>query len=162
LTNAQEAIARLSEPELVLDARFIAARALYRNGEYVAAGEHLTELTQSRSGDAQVQLWNGLTAYQLHDYSAAVRSFERAVQLSPNSVEARVNLGAGYLAAQRYQEAESVYQLLVQQNPNDNESLYNLGWALYSQDRRGAARDAWVASCEQGYQPACAAITSYL
>src|SRR5690606_9541746 len=35
LTNAQEAIARLSEPELVLDARFIAARALYRNGEYV-------------------------------------------------------------------------------------------------------------------------------
>ncbi|MFO7544699.1 MAG: tetratricopeptide repeat protein [Trueperaceae bacterium] len=162
LTNAQEAIARLSEPELVLDARFIAARALYRNGEFVAAGEHLTELAQSRSGDAQVQLWNGLTAYQLHDYSAAVRSFERAVQLSPNSIEARVNLGAGYLAAQRYQEAESVYQLLVQQNPNDNESLYNLGWALYSQDRRGAARDAWVASCEQGYQPACAAITSYL
>ncbi len=162
LTNAQEAIARLTDPELMLDARFIAARALYRNAEYLAASEQLQSVVQARSGDAQVQLWSGLTAYQLRDYATAVRAFERAAQLAPNSIEARVNLGAGYLAAQRYQEAESVYQLLVQQNPNDSESLYNLGWALFSQDRRGAARDAWVASCEQGYQPACAAITNYL
>ena len=98
----------------------------------------------------------------MENYRTAVRYFEKAVQIEPDSVEARINLGASYLAAERYQDAETVYQLLVQQNPNDSESFYNLGWALFSQDRRGAARDAWKSSCEEGYKPACDAITKYL
>ncbi len=162
LSNAQEALARLSDEKLITSARFIAGRALYRNGDYSGANEQLQVVLDARPNEPEAQLWSGLTAYQLGDYVRAVRSFERAVQLSPNSVEARVNLGAGYLAAQRYEEAESVYQLLVTQNANDTESLYNLGWALYSQDRRGAARDAWVSSCQLGYQPACDAISTYL
>jgi len=107
-------------------------------------------------------MWAGLASYQLADYTTAVGNFERAVQLNPNSVEARANLGAGYLAAQRYQEAETVYSLLVSQNDRDFESLYNLGWALFSQNRRGAATEAWVSSCELGYEPACSAISTYL
>lgn len=162
LNNAQEALARLNDESLITSARFIAGRALYRSGDYSAADEQLQEVLEARPNEPEAQLWSGLTAYQLGDYGRAVRSFERAVQLSPNSVEARVNLGAGYLAAQRYEEAESVYQLLVTQNASDNESFYNLGWALYSQDRRGAARDAWVSSCQLGYQPACDAISTYL
>lgn len=162
LGSAREAMARLSDPEVVTSARFIAGRSHFRLGDYPAANELLRSVLQARPNDAQVQLWSGLSAYQLGDYSTAIGSFERAVQLNPNSVEARVNLGAGYLAAQRYQEAEGVYQLLVEQNPRDSESFYNLGWALFSQNRRNAARDAWVASCEQGYQAACSAITTYL
>jgi len=50
----------------------------------------------------------------------------------------------------------------VKQNPKDSESYYNLGWALYSQNNRSAAGDAWKASCQQGYQQACQAITKYL
>ena len=162
LSNAQEAIRRLSDPALLTEARFIAGRAHYRAGDYTAADLELRQVLEARPNEAQVQLWSGLAAYQLGDYGAAVRNFERAVQLNPNSVESRVNLGAGYLAAQRYSEAQTVYELLVDQNPADNESLYNLGWALFSQDRRGGARDAWVGACEGGYQPACTAITTYL
>ncbi len=162
LSNAREAIARLSDPDLVTDARLIAGRALYRTGDYAAASVELQTVLGDRSNDPQVQLWAGLAAYQQGDYAAAVRNFERAVQLNPGSAEARVNLGAGYLAAQRYEEAEKVYELLVAQNANDSESLYNLGWSLYSQDRRGGARDAWANSCQQGYQPACNAISNFL
>lgn len=162
LTNAREAISRLADPALVTDARLIAGRALYRQGDYPSAASDLQAVLAERPNDAQVQLWVGLASYQQSDYQGAVRSFERAVQLNPGSVEARVNLGAAYLAAQRYEDAEKVYQLLIGQNPKDVESFYNLGWSLYSQDRRGGARDAWVTSCEQGYQPACSAITSYL
>jgi tetratricopeptide (TPR) repeat protein len=160
--NANAAIGRLGDPGLETEARFIAGRAYYRTGDFAAADAELRQVLDARPSDAQAQLWSGLAAYQLNDYGAAVRSFERAVQLNPNSVESRVNLGAGYLAAQRYKEAQGVYELLVEQNPADKDSLYNRGWAQYSQDRRGGARDAWVASCEQGYQPACTAITSYL
>ncbi|HRQ10715.1 MAG TPA: tetratricopeptide repeat protein [Trueperaceae bacterium] len=162
LSSAREAISRLSDPKLVTDARLIAGRALYRTGDYAAASAELQAVLADRPNDAQVQLWAGLAAYQQGDYAAAVRNFERAVQLDPGSTEARVNLGAGYLAAQRYEEAENVYGKLVKENPDDSESIYNLGWSLYSQDRRGGARDAWVTSCQQGYQPACNAISNYL
>lgn len=162
LSNAQRAISGLTDAGHLATAHAIAGRAYYRLGDYRAAASEMAAVLSSRPSDASAQLWSGLAAYQLGDYAGAVSSFERAVQLNPNSVEARANLGAGYLAAQRYQEAETVYSLLVEQNDSDVESLYNLGWALYSQNRRNAATDAWVSSCELGYQPACSAITTYL
>jgi len=170
LAQSQEALAYarqaltlgLSEQDQVVNAQFIAGRALYRQGDFRAAADQLRAVLQARPSDPLTQMWAGLAAYQLADYTTAVGNFERAVQLNPNSVEARANLGAGYLAAQRYQEAETVYSLLVSQNERDFESLYNLGWALFSQNRRGAATEAWVSSCELGYQPACSAISTYL
>lgn len=162
LTNAEQAAQRLNDDELVTEARFIAGRALYRTGDYAAASTELDQVLDARPTDGEAQLWRGLAAYQLGDYGVAVRHFERAVQINPGNVESRVNLGAGYLAAKQYADAQSVYELLVNQNPNDTESLYNLGWAFYSQDRRSSARDAWVSSCELGFEAACTAITTYL
>ncbi|HZW28409.1 MAG TPA: tetratricopeptide repeat protein [Trueperaceae bacterium] len=162
LGYAQRAAAGLSDAAQATTARFIAGRAHYRLGDFRAAADQFRAVVQARPSDPAAHMWTGLASYQLGDYGSAVSSFERAVQLNPNSVEARANLGAAYLAAQRYQDAESVYSLLVEQNGGDVEALYNLGWALYSQNRRDGAEDAWVSSCELGYQPACAAITNYL
>ncbi|MEJ2667489.1 MAG: tetratricopeptide repeat protein [Deinococcales bacterium] len=162
LAAAKVALAGLKDPKELTQARFIAGRALYRQGDYASAANMLDQVVQAESGDAQAQLWAGLAEYQQQQYPTAIRYFERATQLAPNSVEARVDLGAAYLAAKRYQDAETVYQLLVKQNPKDSESYYNLGWALYSQNNRSAAGDAWKASCQQGYQQACQAITKYL
>ncbi len=162
LAYAQRAAGGLSDAQQVATARFIAGRSHYRLGDYRAANDEFRAVVQARPSDPGAHLWSGLAAYQQGDYATAVASFERAVQLNPNSVEARANLGAAYLAAQRYQDAENVYTLLVDQNARDMEALYNLGWALFSQNRRSAATDAWVSSCELGYQPACNAITTYL
>ncbi len=162
LSNAQAALTELKDDKQLTQARFIAGRALYRQGSYAAAANLLDQVVQATPDDAQAQLWAGLADYQQQKYDSAIRYFERATQISPNSVEARVDLGAAYLAAKRFQDAETVYQLLVKQNPKDSESYYNLGWALYSQDRRSAAQDAWKSSCQEGYQKACDAITKYL
>lgn len=162
LAYAQRAMSGLDDGNQVVTARFIAGRAYYRLGDYDAAGQEFRAVLQARPSEAAAYMWAGLAAYQQSDYQTAVSSFERAVQLNPNSVEARANLGAAYLAAQRYQDAENVYSLLVSQNARDVEALYNLGWALYSQNRRSGAQEAWVSSCELGYQPACAAINNYL
>jgi len=161
LDNAQAAIQRLTDTTLATEARFIVARALYRQEDFAGARQMMTQVLQAQPNNAQAQLWAGLVEYQQGNYSAAVQYYERAVQLDPDSVEARINLGAAYLASQRYQDAEFVYQLLVQQNPRDAESYYNLGWALLSQDHRGAAKDAWQHASELGYQPAVAALTQY-
>ena len=49
------------------------------------------------------------------------------MQLDPESVEARINLGAAYLAAERYEDAELVYELLIQQTGGDADTLLQLG-----------------------------------
>jgi tetratricopeptide (TPR) repeat protein len=161
LASARTAIEGLTGPNLMLQARFILGRALYRQGDFAAAAEQLDQVVQSEANNAQAQLWAGLSQYQLGNFRTASLYYERAVQLDPNSVEARVNLGASYLASERYRDAEVVYQLLVQQNPSDTESFYNLGWSLISQDRRGAARDAWGVACDLGFGPACDALAQY-
>ena len=76
-------------------------------------------------------------------------------------MDARLNLGAAYLATERYADAESVYALLVQQNPEDAEAHYNLGWALFSQDRVSEAEAAWATASELGYEPAGTALAEY-
>src|SRR5690606_452527 len=122
LSHARQALTGgLADQEQVTNAQFIAGRALYRIGDYRAASDLLRLVLQARPTGPLSQMWAGLAAYQLADYATAVGNFERAVQLNPNSVEARANLGAGYLAAQRYQEAETVYALLVSQNDSDFE-----------------------------------------
>jgi tetratricopeptide (TPR) repeat protein len=157
LTAARLVMDRTADTESVAQARFILGRALYLQGDYVAAARELVQVVQARPSSASAQLWAGLAEYQRGDYAGAALFYERAVQLDPNSVEARVNLGAAYLAADRFRDAESVYRLLIQQNARDAESHYNLGWALYAQQRDADARLAWASSCQLGYQPGCIA-----
>ena len=161
LPAARRALAELTDPEAVVEARFVAGRSAYRLGDYGAAREQLEQVVDARPGSASAQLWAGLAAYQQGDYAAAVPYYERAVQLDPNDPTARVNLGAAYLASERYQDAETVYRLLVQQDATDAESFYNLGWSLIGQERRGPTRDAWAASCDLGYGAACDALAEY-
>jgi tetratricopeptide (TPR) repeat protein len=157
LVAARAALPLLTEVDAQAQARFIAGRSLYLQGNFANADAEFAQVVELRPSSASAQLWAGLTKYQLGDHAGAVFFYERAVQLDPNSVAARVNLGASYLAVERYRDAEGVYRLLVQQNPRDAESFHNLGWSLYAQQNDEGARGAWASSCQLGYQPACSA-----
>ena len=99
--------------------------------------------------------------YQAGQYRNAAQFYERAVQLDPENLEARINLGAAYLASERYEDAELVYELLIRQTGGDADTYYNLGWSLLSQGRGNEARQAWQRSSELGYTPARTALSQY-
>ena len=63
-------------------------------------------------------------------YAAAVHSFGTAVQLDPNYLRARHNLGAALAVMKRYDEAETVYRQGLAQAPEDRGLHLNLA-ALY-------------------------------
>lgn len=159
--NAEAALARLTEENLVLNASRIVGRSYYRLGDYRRALDTLEDVISARPEDAEAQLWAGLSAYELGDYGQAAQYYERAVQLDPDNLDARSNLGAAYLASQQYEDAELVYQLILQQNSADAESHYNLGWALLAQNQRGEAREAWQRAAELNYTPAREALAEY-
>ncbi len=161
LEQAQSALGLLNDEQLQAQARFLVGRSHYRLGDYRTAGTELASVVEVRPGDAQAQLWAGLAEYQLGNYGAAIQYYERAVQLTPESREARANLAAAYLADARYPDAEFIYLELLEANPSDAHSHYNLGWALLSQNRRTAAREAFEAASALEYAAADEALASY-
>jgi len=138
LNRSQEA-AQYSQQALALlpdsspyrhNADFILGRTAFRSGNYEAAQELLAPLLDIDASNPELQLWMGLTSYQLEEFDDAVEYIERATFLNPESLEARVNLGAAYLAAERYQDAQLVYELLIEETGGDADTFYNLGWAF--------------------------------
>lgn len=108
-----------------------------------------------------VQLWAGLSEYKLENYVSAVQYLERAVQLNPDSVDARVNLGAAYIAAKRFEDAELVYTMIVEENPSDGQAFFNLGLSQYNQNNKDGAKEAWLRSSALGFAPAQEALQKY-
>ncbi len=142
----------------IFGAKLIQGRNLYRLGDYLAAKEAFEALSENSS--SELQLWLGLTEYQLGNYDEATAHYEQSIRLGEGP-EAQINLGAAYLAAQRYADAEIVYQVLVEENERDSEAHYNLGWALLLQSKFEEAQEAWQKSFELGYQPAQEALAEY-
>ncbi len=110
---------------------------------------------------AAVQLWAGLSEYKLENYVSAVQYLERAVQLNPDSVDARVNLGAAYIAAKRFEDAELVYTMITEENPADGQAYFNLGLSQYNQNNKDGAKEAWLRASALGFAPAQDALQKY-
>ena len=80
--------------------------------------------------DAEIHFDLGRVQAQQGQHAAAVYSFGTAVQLDPNYLRARHNLGAALAVMKRYDEAETVYQQALAQAPEDRGLHLNLA-ALY-------------------------------
>jgi len=108
-----------------------------------------------------LQLWLGLSSYQLEAFDDATQYLERATFLDSESLDARINLGAAYLASERFEDAQLVYELIIEQIGGDADTYYNLGWALLMQNKLDQAKEAWEQSANVGYQPASEALNEY-
>ena len=146
---------------IIADIMFVSGRALFKLERYEEALAMLEEVALSDAENGDVQLWLGLTQYQLGAFDQAISHYERAAEINEDSIEARVNLGAAYLSAKRYNDAELVYQYLIDTIGPDPEAYYNLGWALLLQLEFEQAKEAWLISMELGYQPARSALSEY-
>jgi tetratricopeptide (TPR) repeat protein len=127
-------------------------------GEAAMAQDSMEESTVDL---AAVQLWAGLSEYKLENYMSSVQYLERAVQLNPDSVDARVNLGAAYIAAKRFEDAELVYTMIVEENPADGQAFFNLGLSQYNQNNKDGAKEAWLRASALGFAPAQDALQKY-
>ncbi|MGL4609897.1 MAG: tetratricopeptide repeat protein [Trueperaceae bacterium] len=184
MQRAAETVLAAGEGAMISEATFVLGRALYLQENYegalaefeavlsgdlagddmmaedVKATEEVTEI-ENTVDLAAVQLWAGLAEYKLENYMSSVQYLERAVQLNPDSVDARVNLGAAYIAAKRFEDAELVYTMIVEENPDDGQAFYNLGLSQYNQNNKDSAKEAWLRSSALGYAPAQEALQEY-
>ena len=99
-------------------ARFLRAKALLRSGELVSAERELAAI-EKVAPSAEVYTWTGMLHETKRDVRAARRSFERALQLDPESDIALAGLVSADLAEKNPSSALARIQTRLAKTPND-------------------------------------------
>ncbi len=95
--------------------------------------ERATKL-QASYPDTLANAWNnlGLLATREGHTDEAIRSFQQALQLSPDHLVALNNLGNAYRQQKRWEEARKVFERSLEVSPSDPEANYGIGM-IYAQ-----------------------------
>jgi len=105
-----------------------------------------TEIWQS-SGVLDAEEWFLLGDEAESDDSArAVAAYERAIELDPRHVDARINLGRLFHAAGRFSDAIEQYAIAVAVEPTNAIAWFNMGVALEDEGAPSRAIDAYLHS----------------
>ncbi len=101
----------------------------------------------SNSSAAFTRLMNrGNGLLEKGDATAAIDLYTRALRLSPESTDVRLNLANAYLLANRPEEAVPLCRQTLERDPNSAAAYYLLGCALLRENQPGPADEAFQQS----------------
>lgn len=101
----------------------------------------------AKRNDGYAPLWNARGLLELHkeNVGRALSNFERAVQIDPKFVEARMNVGNIVLGFRKYDYAKQMFEAVLEMQPKNYDAIVGLGIA-----QRGLGQlDAAEATYEQ-------------
>ena len=87
-------------------------------------------------GAAHRKTEQGNRLYLDGENDAALRKYTEALQIKPDWVDPRINVGAIYLMQDRLSEAATQYAAILQVDPENAEAHNNLAIALHGMGRR--------------------------
>ena len=88
---------------------------------------------------------DAIQAQQRGDYQLAISEYRQLLQLRPENVEAKVNLGAALAHLGQFDEAIAVYQSALPALKDKNPVRLNLGLAYYKKGDLANAREQFAA-----------------
>ncbi len=127
---------------------FDKAVALYKEkkseaalAEFTAARQAFVAAHKDAAEDPNILFWIGFMNLQMQHYADAVEPLEQAIQLSPKSADAHLNLGNVYDGLKRYDDAVREFKKVTDLQPASASAVkqadpwYNLGSVYYKQNR---------------------------
>jgi len=88
---------------------------------------------------------DAIRAQQSGDYQSAIADYRKFLELRPDNVEAKVNLGAALSHVGRFDEAIRMYRSALPSLANKNMVLLDLGLAYYKKGDLASAREQFAA-----------------
>lgn len=113
---------------------------LLREGEYAAAVQWLTELTQREPRNEYAHFFLGCAFYEQEEYAKALRPYLTAVQIAPRYIGALTHLGHTLRMLRRYDEAIRLGQEILGIEKEDPDALYLIGTSHFAAGNADAAK----------------------
>ncbi|MFP4511216.1 MAG: tetratricopeptide repeat protein, partial [Spirochaetaceae bacterium] len=110
-----------------LKRRFDRAAKALKIGDVEQAGELARQLTRELPGRAAVHLLMGSVHSSAGRYDRAARSFEKAVEIEPDNIEAQNNLGVAYRQLGEFAKALAAVEQALAIRSDRSDVYYNLG-----------------------------------
>jgi len=105
----------------------------------------LAAVSAAQQQDPDRLLSDAIQAQQHGDYQTAIKQYRELLELRPDNVEAKVNLGAALAHVGHFDEAIAMYQSALPSIRDKNRVLLNLGLAYYKKGDLGNAREQFTA-----------------
>ena len=118
------------------------------SSDYLVLGQ--SKNSQERIDAVQMQR-TGVSHYDLGEYEKAIAAHKRAIELSPDSIEAYYHLGMAYSSLGKYKEAIEAYTRATRIKPDYAAAYYNLGHAYSNLNQYDKAIKAFRHSIQ--YEP---------
>ncbi len=133
-------------PSVNLDRNAVArvATVARDSGEYAAAAGVYEKYAVAHPGDAVAQAGFAEAALEAGDMETASESFQKALALAPDRVDARMGLGRIYLA--RPNQALTEFQAMIAADPKNLRALNGAGIALDLLGRNHEAQQSYRAA----------------
>ena len=91
----------------------------------------LSALIAAQESNPDLLLKQAIDEQEHGDFSAAIRDYRKILELRPNDVEAKVNLGAALAHVGQFDEAIAIYRSALTKLKDKNPVLLNLALAYY-------------------------------
>ena len=105
----------------------------------------LVATSPAQQRDPDRLLGDAIHAQQRGDYQTAITDYRELLQLRPDNVEAKVNLGAALAHVGQFDDAIAMYKSALSSLKDKSMALLNLGLAYYKKGDLANAREQFVA-----------------
>ncbi len=101
-------------------------------------------VSSAQERDPDKLLNDAIQAQQRGDYQSAITDYRQLLQLRPDNIEAKVNLGAALAHVGQFDEAIAMYRSALPSLKDKNPVLLNLGLAYYKKGDLAKAREQFA------------------
>ncbi|MBZ0258021.1 sulfatase-like hydrolase/transferase [bacterium] len=99
------------------------------------AQAQLLEILEQDPGNPSLYLNLGFAYAKKQQWTAAIQSIKKAVELAPENHIVKLNLAKTYMSAHHLEEARVILEAYVKQFPKQADALFQLGRIAYNQNR---------------------------
>ncbi len=116
--------------------------------QHETAARHILASFENTVEQVQFISWCG-SEYNASNWDGAMQYCTRAVELVPESAEARFALARTLMEIEEYQESLDHFRTLLEDDPNSSQYLENAGWVAAQLDETDEARDYYTRFLER-------------
>jgi tetratricopeptide (TPR) repeat protein len=148
---AEGAPAAASSPE----DRRQAAYDLHRELKWREAIVAYDMLIREEGEDAEILFWRGMAWWKSAHFDAALRDFQRVIELEPAHLDAHRNADLLLARQQRWDDIIAMWDRYLTHQPRDAEAYFERGGTHFHKGDMAAARADATRACELGKAQAC-------